>query len=94
MAGRWTIEPRVGRTADDERLSARGHSAIPWSRILGHAIMLAIVLSLAVVVLLLTAWVTMISGDSLHEAVTGFEWPSLDGILYDMFTDDQGAPLW
>lgn len=97
MAGRWTIEPGMGHAGGFERLGANERGATPWSGLIMHATMVALVLSVMIVVLLVTASVVLAFEDALHEMLTGFSWAPLDGllrlILLDIFTEALGTPL-
>jgi hypothetical protein len=74
MAGRWTTELQVEATA--------GERAACWSRIVVHTVMLTIVLALAAAITLATVAVAAVTADSLQEALTPFEWPTLDDLVF------------
>lgn len=104
MIGKWTVEPGMGCAAGLDRRGIRGTAAVPWSRLLLHATMLAMVVSTTVVTLVFTGWFTTAFLADLQDLLARFEWARLQELLADLledfllylirqFTDVQGAPV-
>jgi hypothetical protein len=94
MEGGWMIEPGVGWTdGSDDRSRPSGQGVSSWPLLLTHVIGMTTVLSLTVVALIVTGWLTEGFLEGIQDLTNFLQTLIIEDFVHDLFTDENGAPL-